>query len=141
MTREEREEAIYQLERCIHNAKVSGDKYSHFELAIEALKAEPCEDVISRDDVYGILMRTYFRDECSYEEFKERLEHIPSVNPISKDYNTIYYTPQPKTGHWKYYQNDKGDWINECSVCGSDAGVGYQYPYCPNCGAKMEGKK
>lgn len=46
-----------------------------------------------------------------------------------------------KTGHWKYYQNEKGDWINECSVCGSDAGVGYQYPYCPNCGTKMIGSQ
>ena len=42
-----------------------------------------------------------------------------------------------RKGYWKYYQNDKGDWVNECSACGSDAGVGYQYPYCPYCGAKM----
>ena len=46
---------------------------------------------------------------------------------------------EPKTGHWKCYQNDKGDWVNECSVCGLDAGVGYSYPYCPWCGAKMVG--
>ena len=43
-----------------------------------------------------------------------------------------------KTGHWKYYRNNKGDWVNECSACGLDAGVGYKYSYCPNCGAKME---
>ena len=45
---------------------------------------------------------------------------------------------ETKTGHWEYYRNNKGDWINECSVCGLDAGVGYPYLYCPNCGAKME---
>lgn len=49
--------------------------------------------------------------------------------------------PHPKTGHWIYCRNNKGDWVNGCSVCGSDAGVGYQYPYCPNCGAKMESEE
>ena len=48
-------------------------------------------------------------------------------------------TPLPK-GHWTYYQKDNGDWVNICSVCGQDSGVGYSYDYCPNCGADMRGE-
>lgn len=53
--------------------------------------------------------------------------------------NKENYEPQePKTGHWKYFQNEKGDWMNVCSNCNSDCGVGYPYNYCPNCGCRME---
>lgn len=45
---------------------------------------------------------------------------------------------EPKTGHWTYRRNEKGNWENICSNCGLDSGVGYPYPYCPSCGAKME---
>jgi len=79
MTKEEREEAI----KVIKNFPVEsmGERKAVL-TAIEALEQVPCEDedIISRDAVYGILMRTYFRDKYSYEEFKDRLEQIPSVN-------------------------------------------------------------
>lgn len=55
------------------------------------------------------------------------VENIPSITP-----------QEPKTGHWKYFQNEKGDWMNVCSNCNSDCGVGYPYNYCPNCGCRME---
>jgi len=42
------------------------------------------------------------------------------------------------TGHWIYYRSEYGDYLNKCSVCEQDCGVGYPYNYCPNCGAKME---
>jgi hypothetical protein len=56
------------------------------------------------------------------------VENMPSITP-----------QEPKTGHWKYFQNEKGDWMNVCSNCSSDCGVGYPYNYCPNCGADMRG--
>ena len=78
MTKEEREEAIYQLERCIHNAKVSGNKYSHFELAIEALKVEPCEDAISRQAVLDLCDSK--DSEYKVIHFKEDVECLPPVH-------------------------------------------------------------
>ena len=115
-------------------------------------ESQPCEDAISRQAVNEII--NDIRDCISVEgywAFLERLKKLPPVNPQEPKTDSwsikdvadtfkkhgLIREQEPKTGHWKYYQNDKGDWINECSVCGSDAGVGYQYPYCPNCGAKM----
>lgn len=95
------------------------------EMAINAVKAEPCEDSISRQAVLDLAKKGVLVSNDSYKSVCRVINDLPSVNPV-------------KTGHWTYYQNEKGDWINECSVCGSDAGVGYQYPYCPHCGAKME---
>jgi hypothetical protein len=69
---------------------------------MDALEQEPCEDAISRQAVCNII--DDIRDCVSvngYWAFLERLKKLPSVNPLSKDYNTIYYTPQPKTGHCK----------------------------------------
>ena len=42
---------------------------------------KPCDDAVSRDGVYSILWRLDFRDRCGYEDFKKRLEALPSVTP------------------------------------------------------------
>ena len=40
---------------------------------------ELCDDAISRDDVWEILMRSDFVDNFTYEQFKDRLEALHSV--------------------------------------------------------------
>jgi hypothetical protein len=63
--------------------------------------------------------------------------------PFQEALDMAIKTPEqePKTGHWKYFQNEKGDWMNVCSNCNLDCGVGYPYNYCPNCGAEMESEE
>lgn len=105
-----------------------------FRAAIETLKQEPCEDVISRDDVYGILMRTYFRDTCSYEEFKERLEQIPPVTPhetVTEFADRCQECGKMRKGYWIIKENGHV----KCSKCL----IVHPYPsiFCPSCGAKM----
>ena len=65
-----------------------------------------------------------------------KYERIANSDVLDIKDAIINGTPLPK-GHWTYYQNEKGNWINECSVCKCDAGVGYSYKYCHNCRAEM----
>lgn len=132
----------------IHKAEELYEKYEQ----------EPCPNAISHTDMLDAIGHgtTY-----TSEELQRIIKGMPPVNPqepsndmVSREvFEQVMWErdlaieqlkdlgyglgEKPKTGHWKYYQNEKGDWINECSVCGSDAGVGYQYPYCPNCGTRM----
>lgn len=56
-----------------------------------------------------------------------------TMDEAKSDFDTIIDlqpTIKPKHGRW-VIQN--GRW--HCSECGMK---GYKYPYCPNCGAKME---
>ena len=66
----------------------------------------------------------------------------------------IEYTPtsdveEVKHGEWiRYWDNDYLCWSHKCSVCGNSplAKEGTMHdevlsPYCPNCGAKMDGSK
>lgn len=41
-------------------------------------------------------------------------------------------------GRWIYHDDDMMPWVN-CSVCGVCTDSMNKTPYCPNCGAKMEG--
>lgn len=84
------------------------------------------EDAISRAEVIALYDEYRPKLATHVSEFGDKLKALPPIQP------------KAKVGKWKYYQNEKGDWINECSVCKCDAGVGYSYNYCPNCGAKME---
>lgn len=53
-----------------------------------------------------------------------------------------------KTGRWISEIAEREDWKgikrkyfqpNSCSVCHKPSNIGEDYPYCPNCGAKMKG--
>ena len=112
-------------ERCFMSRGRSTATIMQDILDLPSVNPQPCEDAISREAVLNIAKSSKSNWIDNSVLFK-RVNELPPVNP------------QAKTGHWKYYQNDKGDWINKCSACGRDAGVGYQYPYCPNCGAKMK---
>ena len=107
------------------------DKYLEaLNTAIEALKAQPCEDCVSRQVVLEIVEREQFKGDAISE-----IEKLPPV------------TPKPKAGKWisdlQSYGYGKGDY--HCSICGRGIHLCRpqeqltDYPYC-HCGAKMEGE-
>lgn len=45
-------------------------------------------------------------------------------------------------GKWEVMRNEyRGESTMRCSACLSDSGVLYEYQYCPNCGARMDGEQ
>ena len=107
-----------------------------FRAAIEALKAEPCEDCISREVILDYVNSHIQEINTGYGDLNQHtnrvlsmivdyIEKIPSVNPVN-------------TGHWKQISPAK---IYECSVCGQNVMTNdiVCYKYCHGCGAKMEG--
>lgn len=153
MTREEAIKILKQREccrECVANCTCNEcDKA--FEMAIEALKQEPCEDTISRkailetiDDCNSDGLKGIF---CSYgdgERFKEYIKELPSV--ISKGVTVTDFADKcrecgkQKKGKWKRHIVDNGfnaDW--KCTECGYKVKTEFVYfNYCPNCGARME---
>lgn len=130
------EEAISQLEWIkniilIYTKDENGERvvdkepYEAFRVAIKALQQNPCEDAISRQAVIEITVET------GALETQHRVMNLPSVQP------------KAKTGKWLHRNDDYNDW-SECSECGyGDEGevkFGEETPYCPYCGAKMEGE-
>ena len=47
-----------------------------------------------------------------------------------------------KTGHWirSKKQFTVGEYLYKCSECGTTWEFGWNYKYCPHCGAKMDGE-
>lgn len=88
----------------------------------EYLEQKPCEDAVNRHDALNCV--TF--NEVRYR-MVEDIKALPSV------------TPKKKTGHWEYVQYDGNPNIGNlhCSECNRIAG--FEYNYCPNCGAKMGG--
>lgn len=146
MKREEREEAIEVFEGMVKTAEIRETftiprsvMIRAQKTALEALQAEPCGDAISRETAIIAMKVLEEKDIEAYgckipEGFDatdaiEALKALPSV------------TPKPKTGKW-IHQGDKDEWwcdVGKCSVCDIEHIFGL--PYCPNCGAKMEGMK
>ena len=80
------------------------------------------EDAISRAAALDTLA---FGTDGDYDtlhvyEAKDRIEALPSI------------PPQVVHGRWI----DSGEALRHCSECGA---YYFQYNYCPNCGAKMDG--
>ncbi len=101
---------------------IYGKKYGEaLNMAMEALKREPCEDCISREKAIG---------QCgfglNYMQIAERLKNIPSVTPTRSKGKWIYLNDEIEIyDHW--YQ---------CSVCHKES---FEYHFCPYCGAEMVG--
>ena len=124
MTREERDTAIEILNNNSIRDRAWRDA---LKLAVEALKAEPCEDAVSRQAVLDLINADW-----KYEGLEVPVASLPSV------------TPKQKTGNWvsdlKAYGYGKDDY--HCSICGRDIHLCRpheqlkDYPYC-HCGAKM----
>ena len=141
----DREEAIIHIQtlRTVTKdiSKYSGKAIDEaVEMAIKALKQEPCPNAISRSDMLDAIGHG-----ASYtsEELQRIIKGLPPVNPLSKDYNTIYYTPKSKTGHWIEKDGFDGDTYYDCSECGESwttiEGTPWdnEFKYCPNCGCRM----
>lgn len=104
-------------------------------IAIEEMKAEPCEDAISREEL--LKNQTVIVDD---DGLMHKVVHIgricaaPSVNPRLRTGKWIKHD----TGHSIYY---------DCSLCGctaphievADKILWKLSNYCPDCGAEMEG--
>ena len=132
MTREEREEALAIMNVIIHMIEKQYDNdraEKAVEMAIAALKAEPCEDAVSREFMYKLGAKCIaVRTENDELVALASIESLPSV------------TPKQRTGKIIMGGYDCDHYV--CSECGHDFGW-YSKPnhkYCPNCGAKMEGE-
>lgn len=121
------------LDAVGHGTTYTSEELQGIIKGLPSVNPQPCEDAISREDAIkqcGFGMTSLLVADC--------LRRLPSVNPLSKDYNTIYYTPQPKTGHWI-----KTGYIDKvmCSICNRKMWNFWEvndFNYCPSCGAKME---
>lgn len=107
------------------------------DLAIKALKAQPCDDAVKREAVLNTLdtMDKVLDEDRTVERYKELLkECYKELPPV---------TPKPRAGRW--VKDDP--WTKpHCSECGKSCigAHGFDYittDFCPNCGAKMEGEK
>ena len=135
MTKEERDRAIEKLSDIY-----TGDYRlaEALKLAIEALKAEPCEDAVSRKAVANMAYIRY--DVEGIGKWVVDLDDIRKLPSV---------TPETPVAHWvgiDEYPNE--EW--ECDHCGfviDGSGcidpIEYRdiYKYCPNCGRKMEGEQ
>ena len=113
-------------------------KKEALDMAVKALKQEPCEECVSRQaalDAFGLSEKTrkYGGDHSGYDmvmlyEIQDILEDLPSV------------TPAQKTGRWKRVSIDKyvqhAMAFYRCSECRGES-IGMS-KYCQNCGTKME---
>lgn len=94
------------------------------DIAIKALKQEPCDDAISRQAAIDKWENTTLRGRTEFDQI------IMMMPPVA---------PRPKMGQWIRVDSKKVR-CSECDVIHLIA----QYPqsaninYCPNCGTKME---
>ena len=119
-----REEMLNHLEIMSSYPEYPGDGEA-LDMAIAALKAEPCEDAISRQAVLDAVKNNY------------RMAAIDSIEKLPP------VTPKPRTGKWNdYYTSQKGNDVFNCKLCGATFIVTQgkdDMNFCPNCGAKMGG--
>ena len=103
------------------------------EMANQVTPQEPCEDAVSRKNVWSMITGGKYPNEND-EQFIDRLvEGLEKMPPV---------TPQPKTGHWIF---DNYNW--RCSECNeTPKTMGYvgtadfmteHFKFCNHCGAKM----
>lgn len=114
------------------------------EMAIKALKMEPCEDCISRQEVLSEIEKVCFGK--YFVKFR-----IDNGSNGTRDYMIKYIKamssvqPEQKMGHW-IYDNIANNW--RCDKCGeTPKTMGYvgtadfmakHFKYCNHCGTKMQ---
>lgn len=157
------EEAVKYGAEWLKDEYLDAKDGTFIKMSLEALRQEPCEDCISRQDVLDLCDSK--DPEYKVRHFKEDVECLPSVTPqlekicvanthfdeekfeeicknapltILDDSNTpTIQLIQPKTGRWIDNHNN----TISCDRChtwfNKDDRYGYMH-YCPNCRAKME---
>lgn len=96
-------------------------------MAIDALRQEPCDDCISRQAVFDLFYNTWKHNGVgeNYGELSiDALKALPSVNP------------QPKTGHW-ILTDDDFVYCSECEDSYYPRPIDASWYYCPHCGCRM----
>ena len=131
--------------KSIENEKGSAT-YEFVETAVKMMEQEPCEDVISRDELLKAI-DTWDKFGCDadtklvpYQDHYIPYIHYDDVVKCIKGMPSV--TPKSKTGHWiRFKEFENGYYHIKCSECGqywSIDGHAKIFRYCFNCGAKME---
>lgn len=147
MTREEAIEIITRNKDGLKKAEEAGlltiepCLYEAFEVAIEALEQEPCDDAISRQAVLdGIeeLKKSPWATDKRGNGFEYLItEALDIVADLCVEQEPPVTPQEPKTGHWIVHP--KGIYAHLiCDKCLSCAPYDCKTNYCPNCGAKMD---
>lgn len=155
MTREEAVKRIKMiLEECtedeIAECYVTPYDADALDMAIKALKQEPCEDCISRQAAIDVLRTCYDTETVTYTNGNEYIDYdqaldllnsLPTVQPEPSI--PLSWIEKPVIhAHWVACEDEYEDEY-KCSACGGiqffamtpqDEG----WEYCPHCGAKMD---
>lgn len=137
-----REEAIKLLVNATYSDEWQGneDLTTAHNMAIKALKQQPCEDVISRAEALKVINKMDIPEDMSIFEIKSHIGvEIGTLPPVTLTH---------KKGKWEQY----GDFWKEkyrCSECKEEQPkilCGEQIirlwsNYCPHCGAEMESEE
>ena len=108
-------------------------------MAIEALRQEPCEDCISRADLQELFNETTtsLMDKIEQKDIEHLVRACVMVTEMIQDAPSVV----PKRGEWQRFNYTDGD-VMECTNCGyrdwGDVWEEESRNYCPNCGARME---
>ena len=101
-----------------------------FDMAIQALSQEPCDDAVSRKDIQDYIAK--YLSQYLYEDVRQAVEVIDA-------YIGDMPSVTQKSGKW--IETEYHRW--KCSVC-REKGMSewdnihdVRTNYCPNCGAKM----
>lgn len=124
------------------------DEIEAFNVALEALKAEPCGDAVSRkhllSEIDKLMQSPWFNNGKDFYDgtnthygYVERKEAVEIVRDMC-----IKAEPPvtPKTGKWEEFDYGMGIIFLKCPFCGEFQSKAYNHNFCPNCGAKMEGE-
>lgn len=149
-----KEDARYYLTTLWGSDRVNLDERIALEMAIKALREEPCDiinckvvkalqaleklqedcDCISREDALVIIESAYEECKLGYTDYIELYDAV-------KD--TLSVKPQRAKGH--LVSNQQGGEVKpfweryRCSVCGEYAQDNFNY--CSRCGAELEGEE
>ena len=129
-----------------------------FDIAINALEQEPCEDAVSRKAVDSLVWEYLTKATDENIAFYEHFLDLPSVIPQEPKTKGSYHPiisgnaqnpPKVKSAeidntiiHAKWIERDTDeDWWIECSNCGCGQSYYDDTNYCPHCGARMDKEK